>query len=127
MAAPYFNDEDKMRKIISLIILVFFCFVSLVFASDAQRMVSSDLKTSDTAIKTSAGKIYKVSMLATSAQGWVAVYDSSSSAVSGKTVLIELQEATQYCSTEIDFSEGLNAREGIYLEQNGASAIVYYY
>jgi hypothetical protein len=113
------------RTAILFVISIFLCIGA--FASDSQRQVSSGEITSKTTLKASEGKVYGVSMVATSNNAWVAIFDSNSGDNTGKTKLIELSEATQYNSSTIQFPEGLNAYEGIRVEISNASAIVYYY
>jgi len=116
-------------KRIALVFLLIFCFFGLGIASDdADRMVTSRISSGDvTSVKTTAGQVYKVSMIATSSNGWVAVYDSSSSSISGKKPLIEIREATQYVTAKDDWPQGLNFYNGIQVERSNADIIIYYY
>ena len=99
----------------------------MAFASDAQRKLSSGLEESSVVIKSSAGKAYGITAIATAANGYATVYDSSTASTSNDTVLFEIQGATQNDSKTERDEEGINAYEGIYLELNDAKAIVYYY
>jgi len=116
-----------MKKIISIVLILMLCLTSMAFASDAQRKLSSGLLTSSQSIKTSAGKIYGMTIIATQANGQGVLIDSSSSTITGKKVLMEITEATQYDSESERDQEGINAYEGIFLDLCNAKAIIYYY
>ena len=116
-----------MKKI-SLILLLVMCFWGISFASDADRQVTKQITSGDvTAIKITAGEVFSVTMTATSNGGWIALYDSASSAIAGKEAKIEIMEATANNTGTKEFPEGLNFYNGIYIERSNASAIVYYY
>ena len=117
-----------MKKLIALTILLIFGIAGNVFADDAQRQTSQYISTGDvTEVKSSAGKVFSITSIATSNGGWVAVYDSSSSTISGLSPKIEIMEATQNNTGRKEFPEGLKFHKGIYVERSNAKIIVYYH
>lgn len=117
-----------MKKIILMAVAILFIFSNIAIATDADRQVTKYVSSGDrTEIKSSSGEVFGVSIMATSGNAWIAIYDSATSAIDGDEPLVEVSAATQYNSAVKDFPEGLNFYTGIYLERSNASAIVYYY
>jgi len=115
-----------MKKYILAILLLF--IAGNVFASDAQRQTSKYTTSGATAIQSTSGKVFSVSMISSgAAAGWVALYDSATQVALGAKPKIEIQTATQYDTAIKEFPEGLVFHNGIYLEASNATTIVYYH
>lgn len=115
-----------MKRMVAGLILLF-CISGYVFAGDEQRQVSSGIESASASIKTSAGTVYGLTLVADTSPAYATIYDSSSSSTSGKTVLMEITESTQYDTSYQRWKKGIKAYEGIYLEMGNGKAIVYYY
>ena len=120
-----------MKKILSILLLSVFCFLGIAVASDAQRQISKYISNGTgavTEVKASAGKVYGVTVLSTTTNGgYVTLYDSTSSTVTGLTPKVEIGEATQYKTAIKDFPEGFDFYNGIYAQVGNAKVFVYYY
>jgi hypothetical protein len=117
-----------MRKIILGITIILFCFLSFSFADEADRQISKYTTAGTLQIKTSAGEVFGLTIIATAANGWIALYDASSNSniTSSTEPKIEIQTATQYNSAIKDFPEGFNFYNGIYMEGTNVKAVIYY-
>ena len=118
-----------MKKLITILLVSLFIFPNLAHARNANRKLSSGLKTSSASIKSTPGTIFGIEYTATSAGGQVTVYDHAGGGgtigADSPTELVEVKEATQNDSEYISFGpEGLNTNEGIYLWLNYAEAII---
>lgn len=120
-----------MKKAILVLAFLILLSFGLAYADDAQRQVTDAIATGTsttvTEIKSTAGKVYSVSMVATLGAGWVCLYDSTSSTVTGLEPKIELSAATQYNMASQDFEQGLEFYKGIYAQRCHSSVIVSYY
>ncbi len=116
-----------MKKII-LAILALTLFSVVSHASEQQRKVSTGSITTATAVKATPGVLYDVEILATGANAWVAVYDSSSkNSPQTGTKLVEVGEATSGNSKHVNLGvDGINAAKGITVWTSNASVILYY-
>ncbi len=127
--SPSFRQRDKMKKILS-ILAVLVMLSSQAFASEQQRKISSDGLTAGTGtvVKSTAGVLYDVEIMATGSNAWVAVYDyENKNSPQGGVKLVEVGEATSGNSKHINLgADGINARRGITVWTNNATAIVHY-
>lgn len=117
-----------MKRMILSIFLVL-CLMPFLYAQEADRQEAKYFPASGTLqLKTTAGEIFGLTMIASSNGGWIAIYDRSSN--SGLTAStepkIEIQEATANNTGKKDWSEGLNFYNGIYMEGSNVKAIIYY-
>jgi len=118
-----------MRKIILNIILIL-CLFNPAIASDADRQNSDYvINPNQEAIKTSAGEVFGLTMIATSNGGWIALYDAASASeiTSSTEPKIEIMEATANNTVIKDFPEGLNFYKSIYADGSNVKAVIYYY
>ena len=118
-----------MKKIILFLILGL-VFAPLAFGEpvNAEREISK-YYTGIGVIKSTPTTVFSITMTASGAAGWIAVYDASSGA--GITVstepIIEIQNATQYNTIVKDFINGHKFYNGIYIEGTAAHGVIYYY
>lgn len=117
-----------MKKIILTFFIVLCVFLSNASASDRQRMLSSGIETESAVLINQDATLYGVQIMATTAPGFVLVYDSDDTTTTGDVQLIEISESTLHNSKYLDLGEhGIKAREGLYFYLYNASAIFYYY
>jgi len=121
--------EEFMKKLIlALMIVGLLCSSVYAETRNENRQVSSglDSTTGTDVIKSSPGQLFGANILATSNGGWIAVYDSSNTTLSGKTVLLEIGEATSG-NSKIETLPGITCFNGITVESSNAKFIIYYY
>ena len=119
-----------MKKTIILMIANMFLFTSLSFASEADRQVSkyTAITTNGVQVTSVASEVFGITAIATAANGWVAVYDTTtpSSITASTEPKIEIREATSGNTGIKDWLEGLDFYTGIYAEGSDVKTVIYY-
>ena len=115
-----------MRKFTIVLVLLF--VTTLAIAKDSQRKISTGKLSSSAVIVDTPAVIYDVEVVATSANGYAVLFDSSTADMSGKKEMVEIKEGVSGNSKHVNLGEyGIKTDNGIYLFVNNATAIVYYH
>lgn len=116
-----------MKKYL-LTILAMILISSTCLASEEQRKISSGDISTPTVITSVPSILFDVSCVVTTAGGWCAVYNATSTnnpAAADK--LAELREATANNSKQVSMGvDGIKASKGITVWMNNATAIITY-